>query len=176
MRRALVAVVAAAMLSSCASIPLSAIARGASFNEGNLGFLDARALRVKVALPEGFVLDVERTRLKASILSSSSSREAEYALQLLETMSERRGGGYFSKEMAATSYEMNLTDVSARSLRELQGSVASGKVKSFQLDVQVRLKQVPAGATSAKAWVDLLVSPMEGYFPLVDGGTVPVGM
>lgn len=176
MMRALVAVTVAAVLPSCASIPLSTIARGASFNESNLGFLDARALRVKVALPEGFVLDVDRTKLKASISSSSGSREAEYALQSLDTTSERRGGGYFSKEMAVATCEMSLTDPSARSLRELQGSVASGKVKSFQLDVQVRLKQAPAGATSAKVWVDLMVSPMEGYFPLVDGGTVPVGM
>jgi hypothetical protein len=62
------------VLSSCTSVPLSTIARGASFNESNLGFLDARALRVKVALPEGFVLDLDRTRLMASISSSSGPR------------------------------------------------------------------------------------------------------
>src|SRR5262249_33427411 len=136
--------------------------------------LDARAMRVKVSVPEGFVLDLDRTRLAASISSSSGSRQADFALQSIDTASGKRGGGYFSKEIAVTTYEMNLTDPSVKSLRELQGFVASGKVKSFSLDVQVKLKEIPPGATSAKVWVDLMLSPMEGYFPLVDGGTVDI--
>jgi len=172
--RVIATAILAAWLSSCTSMPLSAISRGASFNENNIAFLDAHGLRVKVALPEGFVLDLDRTRLKASISSSPGPREAEFALESLGTASEKRGGGYFSKEVAVTTIEMDLTDASAKSLRELQGSVASGKVKSFSLDVQVKLKESPPGATSAKVWVELMLTPMEGYLTLVDGGTVPV--
>ena len=174
MTRAIIAAILAASLSSCTSMPLSAISRGASFNENNIAFLDARGLRVKVALPEGFGLDLDRTRLRASISSSTGSREAEFALESLATTSEKRGGGYVSKEIAVTASEMDLTDAAAKSLRELQGFVASGKVKSFSLDVQVKLKEAPPGATSARVWVEIMLSPMEGYFTLVDGGTVPV--
>lgn len=143
MTRAIIAAVLAALFSSCTSMPLSAISRGASFNENNIAFLDAHGLRVKVALLEGFVLDPDGTRLKASISSPSGSREAEFALESLGTAPEKRRGGYFSKEVVVTAIEMDLTDASAKSLRELQGSVASGKVKSFSLDVQVKLKEAP---------------------------------
>jgi hypothetical protein len=170
----ILALAAAIFIASCSSVPLSTMVRGASFNEGNFGFLDARALRVKVAVPEGFVLDLERTRLAASISSSTGTRQADFVLQSIDTVAEKRGGGYFSKEIAVTTYEMNLTDPSVKSLRELQGFVASGKVKNFSLDVQVKLKEISPGATSAKVWVDLMLSPMEGYFPLVDGASVDV--
>jgi len=150
------------------------VMRSASLNENNFGFVNAAALRVRVSLPEGFVLDPAQTRLGASISSSSGSRHAELALEALSTKRATRGGAMWSAELAVTTYEMDLTEASARALRELQGLIASGKVKDVQLEVKVRLKQAPAGATSAKVWVDLMLSPLEGYFPLIDGGTVSV--
>lgn len=169
------AIALAALACSCTSVPLSTIVRGTSFNESTFGFVDARALRVKVSLPEGFVLDAETTRLNASVSSSGDPRRLELKLDPLTTLGGTRGGGMWSKEIAVTSFEMDLTDESVAELRAVQGLVATGKAKSVQLDVQVKLKSFPAGATSAKVWVELMLSPIEGYFPLIDGGTIPLG-
>jgi hypothetical protein len=165
----------AALATACSSVPLSTIARGATFNESNFGFLDARALRVKVSLPEGFVLDPGTTRLTALVSAPAGPRILDLVLRPLTTTSGTRVSGMWSREIAVTSFEMDLTDESAAGLRALQGLIANKKVTSVHLDVHVTLKTVPAGATSAKVWVELMLSPIEGYFPLIDGGTIPLG-
>ena len=137
-------------------------------------YVDARALRVKVSLPEGFVLDAAGSRLVAVAHSSEGTKRTELALDPLGTGPGKRGGGMWSSEVAVTSFEMDLTEDSVKALRELQREVATGKVKDVQLEVKVRLGAAPPGATSARLWVDLLMSPIEGYFPLIDGGTVAV--
>jgi hypothetical protein len=172
---AFLALILAVLLSSCASTPFGPVPGRTTFTENNLSFLDARALRVVVALPEGFELDVDRTQLRAAIYSSSSRRDESYALQLLDASPGKRAGGSLSSPVAVTTYEMNLTDGAARSLRELQGQVSLGNVKGFSLDVNVRVKQFPAGSTSSKVWIDLMLWPMQGFFTFVDGGTIPVG-
>ncbi|HUL55495.1 MAG TPA: hypothetical protein VLT60_00765 [Usitatibacter sp.] len=169
-----IALLLAVLACGCSSMPLSTLGRGASFNESTFAYVDARALRVKVSLPEGFVLDAAASRLVAVAHSSEGTKRTELALDPLGTGPGKRGGGMWSSEVAVTSFEMDLTEDSVKALRELQREVATGKVKDVQLEVKVRLGAAPPGATSARLWVDLLMSPIEGYFPLIDGGTVAV--
>ena len=167
-----IALLLAALACGCSSMPLSTLGRGASFNESTFAYVDARALRVKVSLPEGFALDAAGSRLVAVARSPEGTKRAELALDPLATGTGKRGGGLWSKEVAVTIFEMDLTEGSVRALRELQREVASGKVKDVALEAKVKLGAAPEGATSARIWVDLLMSPMEGYFPLIDGGTL----
>ena len=174
MTRILAVLFAAAFLAGCASSPLSSFGRGAAFNESTLGYVDARALRVNISLPEGYVLDVPTTRLVAVARSKTGTRETQLALNPVTTSTGKRGGGMLSKEMAVTTVEMDLTDESMGALRELQSFVGAGTAKEVELRVKLRLRQAPPGATSVKVWVDMRMSAMEEFFPLIDGATIPI--
>jgi hypothetical protein len=164
---------AALILAACASMPLSTLMRGASFNESTVGFVDARALGVKVSLPEGFVLDVSNTKLTALVDSASGQRKVTMTLEPVATTKGKRTS-VVSKDVEVTTFEMDLPEESVKSLRELQHLVAGGKAKKVSLDVSVSVSEVPPGATNVKLWVELMMSPMEGYFTLIDGGTLPL--
>jgi hypothetical protein len=165
-------VLAAALLAACASVPLSAIMRGASFNETTFGYVDARALRVKVSVPKGFAVDVPGTTLAALVESTRGSRRVKLTLDALSTIEGKRPEGLMRNEVDVTSFEMDLTEESVKSLRELQQLVAQAKVKRVSLEVNVNLAEAPEGATSVKVWIEILISPMEGYFTMIDGGTI----
>ncbi len=166
----------AALVAACGSVPMSTMVRGAVFNEENLSFVDARALRVKVSLPKGYALDVARTRLLADINSTTGQRKLEFTLDSIATTEGKRGGGMMSKEVDVTTVEMDLPDESVKALRELQHLVVEKKVKDVALRVNVTLSQAPPDATSVKVWIEMMLSGIEDYFPLIDGATIPLNV
>jgi hypothetical protein len=174
MMRIFIGLIVAALLAGCASSPLSAVGRGASFNESTFGYVDARALRVKISLPEGFTLDVVHTRLVAVVRSKEGTRQSDLALEPITTSEGKRAGALWSKDTGVTTVEMDLTEESRQALRDLQSFVGAGTAKEVELQVKLRLKQVPPGATTVKVWVDMRMSPMEEYFPLIEGATIPI--
>jgi len=162
----------AAGLVGCGSVPVATLMRLPTFNEGNVSFLDANALRVKVSLPKGFVLDVANTRIVAKVDATGASSNSPLALDYLGRADGRRRSGLLGKDVDVTTVEMDLTDESVKALRETQALIARGKLTGVSLKVDVNVKQSPPGATSTQVWVDLLLSPIEGYFPLVEGATI----
>jgi hypothetical protein len=84
----------------------------------------------------------------------------------------KRRGGLFSDDLPAIAYVLRLPDRSARAFHDLQKFVDPRNADAIDLKVAVAMKEVPAGATSMKVWIDLSLSAAQGYFTLVDGGTL----
>lgn len=163
------------LLAACGSAPLSTMMHGASFNEHNYGFVDARALAVKIALPHGFTLDAANTTLTAYVDSTTGSRKSELALEPLRTTEGKRASGMISsKEVDVTVFELHLTEESVKSIREWQRMVAVEKVKNVALEVRVKIAQAPEGVAAVQVWIEIMMSPMEGYVTAVNGSTIPV--
>jgi hypothetical protein len=43
-----------------------------------------------------------------------------------------------------------------------------------KLDVQLKLLSAPPDASAMRVWIDVMLSPADGYFTLVDGGSIPL--
>jgi hypothetical protein len=171
-RVAALAVVAS--LAACASMPLSTLARMSRLDAATLATLDGADLRVRVSLPEGYVLDAAGSRLALRLSGGGVTRESAFAMQQESTASRHVSRGLLGGTAAVTAYELRLTPASRRELAMVQQSIRDRPVSDVDVDVRVALSTAPKDATATTVWVDIALSPQEGYFPLVEAGTLPL--
>ena len=79
------------VLAGCASIPLSTAMRLSSLKPRTLAQLDPADVRVRVSLPNGFELNVPKSRLTVSLAATNGpSRKSQLGLSLLQTVRDTR--------------------------------------------------------------------------------------
>jgi hypothetical protein len=144
-----------------------------SMSDQSLLALDPQQLRTRVALPSGFELDVEQTRLSVDVSRVEGKWENhEYRLQLLSKMSDVRPGGLFHSNYPVVAYELALAPASAKDLLELQKVFQPGKDPGLNISVNVNLAAVPDNAESVRFWVDLKLRQSDTYMVLFDGAEI----
>ncbi len=166
--------IALLLLASCSSIPMSTLTQLGRLNERDLLSLDANVLRVKVSLPVAYPLDAENCELSLQVVSAGRPYRGTFHLEIEDTRSRSVSEGLFARSQPATEYVLRLTADSRLALRELQQSVHPSETSDVALDVRVALKSAPEGVMSTKVWVDVMLKKEQGYFALVDGGTLPL--
>ena len=163
----------AALLAGCASIPLSTMARMSSFDERSLIQLDPAQIRVRVAVPVGFEVDIEKTKLEIDLHDEAGNkRHGEFALSRLATTRSQRPGGFLRADVAANQYDLALTPESMKRLRELQAYAASHALKSYEMRVGAELGKVPEDAKALRFWADVKLSDRDAYMTLFDGAEI----
>jgi hypothetical protein len=163
-------------LASCASIPLSTIARMSHFDESDFATLDANAVRIRIALPQGFELDAANSRLRVKLVSGTREREDRFDLEAELVEPGTRGGGLFSAPVPCTVHVLRLTGPSRKTFGELQAFATEGRIDVIDIGVRPAFAAMPEGATSVTVWIDLLLSPSDGWFTLMDGARVELGV
>lgn len=161
-------------LSACASVPLSTMARMATFDERDFAALNADEVRVKITVPEEFGIDAKRSRLDVEV--TLSDRLHVGAFELEEEHNEPRtiSGGIFSKPTEGTAFVLRLSEPSRQKFRDLQRLVRLGQTDNIKLNVAAVLSAAPAEATGVTFWVDVLLSQRQGYFALLNAVTMPI--
>jgi hypothetical protein len=168
---AILAVVAVG-LSACGAIPLSTIARLSAFGESDFVALAPEVLRVRVSVPDGYVLDVGKVELAVEITVGATPETQRFHLQdVAEDHGLRDAGPIFGGIPVATT-TLRLADASQKAFRDVQRSATLRKASNIHLDVNVALRSAPAHADSMRVWIDLLLSREQGYFTLIDGGAI----
>lgn len=163
-------------LASCASIPLSTIARMSGFDEADFAALDPSAVRIRIALPEGFELDAEKSRLRVKVVSGTREREDQFHLEPELVEPDTRGGGLFSAAVPCTVHVLRLTEMSRQTFAELQAFATEGRINVIDIGVRPAFAAMPEDATSVTVWIDLLLSRSDGWFTLMDAASVELGM
>ena len=163
-------------LASCASIPLSTIARMSGFDEADFAALDPSAVRIRIALPEGSELDAEKSRLRAKVVSGTREREDQFHLEPELVEPDTRGGGLFSAAVPCTVHVLRLTEASRQSFEALQAFASEGRINVIDITVRPAFAAMPEDATSVTVWIDLLLSRSDGWFTLMDAASVELGM
>jgi len=163
-----------AALSGCMSVPIATMAKLDSFDETQFAQLDPSALRVRVSMPTGFVLDPYATRLVTTVTFGETKRRDEFRLERVSLLPSSRKGGFFSGDVPVASYELRLAPESVAAFRGMQALARPGNVKDLDMNVQVSLKDAPRGARELRAWVDMLRDPVEGWITLIDGGAIEI--
>ncbi|MGX5913767.1 hypothetical protein ACR0ST_03450 [Aliidiomarina sp. Khilg15.8] len=128
-------------------------------------------VRVRIAMPQGFEPDLERTQLKLEFRSEDDETyTADMSLSLHHTAEEVRSTGFFGSDMAVTSYELGLSPEGTKQMRDLQPYLLSEGKISFSVNA-------PFGATPEEAeevyfWIDVKLSADEPYLQLIDAARV----
>jgi hypothetical protein len=161
-------------LQGCASVPLSTLARMSSFSARDFAGLSADEVGVKIRIPRGFGLDVANSWLGIEVRSRAGIHNARFELDQVKSQVVALPGGFFSGPKPGMKYELRLSNSSAGAFRDLQEFVSQGKAEDINIRVVPKLSSSPEGATSIAVWIDLQLSEREGYFPLVDGTTIPL--
>ncbi|HET8898066.1 MAG TPA: hypothetical protein VFN09_04750 [Rhodanobacteraceae bacterium] len=166
-------------LAGCASIPLSTAVRMSSLSPRALAQLDPAAVRVRLAVPDGFEVDVPRCRLSLEVTGGDQSSTAAMSLRLLLRTSAHRPNGWFSPDLVVNLYELALTDDGVRQLRQMQQTVLAHEGGSVKFAVTSPFSSTPPNATEVMFWVDIKLASDAAYWPLIDGATLrftPQGM
>jgi hypothetical protein len=173
-RRTVVLAALVLSLQGCASVPLSTMVRMGSFSERDFSGLSADEVGVKIRIPRGFGLDVANSWLGIEVTSKAGIHDARFELDQANSQVVELPGGFFSGPKPGTEYELHLSNSSAGAFRDLQEFVSQGKAQDINIRVVPKLSYSPEGATSIVVWIDLRLSEREGYFPLVDGTSIPL--
>lgn len=161
-----------ALLSSCASVPLSTALRMSSFSEQQFASLRPEQIGIKIRFPQGFRLDVANSRLAIEVASSAGVHDTAFELEQTGVQAVQLSMGLFASRQPGVEYELRLSAASEQRFRQLQAFVSKAKVDDIAIRVMPRLAARPEGASSVDVWVDLQLKQDEGYFPLVSAASI----
>jgi hypothetical protein len=171
--RLFLVVLAAAVLTGCASIPFMTAARLSLMDIRSVLRLDPQQIRVRVAVPSGYEVDVEKTRLTLAVSNSSGTQESHACrLVLLGKMNDVRPGGMFHSDYPVVAYELALDPESVADLRNMQKATPPRKGLGFNLSFSSDLASINKGARSMRFWVDLKMKSSDAYMVLFDGAEI----
>lgn len=163
-------------LASCTSIPLSTIAKFATFNRDSFMAVKPDEVRVKIAVPHGFAIDPSRTHIKVTLKEEGKEEAAideALELRLLQSSPSMKRAGLFQGEIAVTEFELVLSDKGQRLLRKLQNIPRSEAKRTLSISVTKdflnHFLKRPSTAQSITFWIEMQLSKLDGYFVLVDG-------
>jgi len=168
--RALATAVCSLFIAGCMAIPLTTAVRLSAMDQQSLLSLDPEQLRVRVAVPTGFGLDIKTTQLQLVLTNDVGQRRSySYRLVLLRMVNDVRSSGMFHSKYAVVAYELALDSESISSIGGLQKTVPLDKNPRLALSVSSSFASSPPDAKFVRFWVDLKLRKSEAYFVLLDG-------
>lgn len=154
---------------SCSTVPLRTAMRMNAFDESKFASLNPHELRIRMAVPDGFNLNVAETRLEVDLTASGQNQQEKFALEQVSEGLGTRSSGLFASSQPVQIYILRLSDDSVRRFAELQRFVGSRKVEKLKFSASFAGHSSGKPAPALRLWVDLLFNPKEGYFTLVNG-------
>jgi hypothetical protein len=106
-------------LGGCVSVPLSTMVRMATFDERDFVQLDPDVIRVRIKLPEDFVLDPPRSSLGVKITSEAGDHSGEFKLEKITQGRVELSKGVFSGNVIGTEYTLRIAAQSKEEFRLL---------------------------------------------------------
>lgn len=168
-------VVFMALLCACASIPLTTAMRLSSLDEKTLVQLQPGDVRVRLAVPRGNEVDVERVRLTLDVRAEHApAAVADMRMRLLGVRNGQRSAGMFRADIPVVIYELALAPEGASQLRALQRNVMALKSSKtrFEFSVNTPFSKMVPDQREMQFWVDLKLRETDDYLPLIDGAKV----
>lgn len=158
------------LLGSCASIPLSTMAKLSGFGPENLTQLQADEIRIRLQLPTQAELDPKRTQLQLYISSAERQYDEKFAVRMISKTGGQMDDGWFSPPVPVQSYVFVLSDSGKQKFRELQQHLATAaKPEQYIFTASSVLTNLSPEINTVRIWADLQLSDKEGFFPLIDG-------
>lgn len=163
----------ALLLSGCASIPLSTMARFSSYDASDFVSIDPNEVRANITVPAEFAIDHAATTLSVSINGAGTENATSIPLQLIREDTVQLAGGWFASAKPGRRQTLRLTPPGVEMFRALQRTVAAHKLSSINFNVSWKFSQTPPDTKEISLWVDLQLSQKQGFFPLVRNARIP---
>jgi hypothetical protein len=155
----------ALVLSACSVVPLSTMWKMRSFSAGDFARIQPAELRVKILLPQGFTLDLDKNKPALQFRITTARGPTEGKLELTK-VSE---ADVVEKTGAKHEYVLKFADESLATFATLQKLARGvGEGTPASLNVGCSLKEIPPGVREGHITVSLLLFPEDGYFVLLD--------
>lgn len=165
-RTALVIALPASLCTACLSIPISTIARMATFSDDDFYAIDPTEVRMRITSDKDSSLQIDKTKLYFEVqkrdgavarVAGPVTVEREERLAPKETF---LGLGYQARHI----YVLKLNEQGIASFRSFQQSVKKRDLASVSISLEFDFE------TTEKATivVDLMLSKREGYFTVLD--------
>jgi hypothetical protein len=163
----------AMLVAGSASIPISTMLKLSSLDQQDLVQLDPAGVRVRVAVPVGFEIDVSEARLTLDLLDKSGKRDkGVFDLSLLRKHAAERSGGLFRGDVPVTVYDLALRPAAVTRFRQAQRFALENEIKEINFGVNFKFAAVPENARSVRFWADLRLRESGSYMTLIDGGEI----
>ena len=163
----------ALVISGCASVPLSTMARLGSFGKTDFASIDPKEIRVRIQVPEEFTIDPEHTVLNVTLATSATRAVRTFPLSFAGEELASIPDGLFSDPLRVRRQTLKLSDPGLELFAEAQRPLNSTPIKEIQFNVSWKFSKHPAIVTSVRMWVDLQLSAKAGMFPLFRDISIP---
>lgn len=163
----------ALLLSGCASIPLSTMARFSGYDESDFVSIDPSEVRARITVPEEFAIDPAATALSVSFNSAGAENATSIPLQLIREDAVQLDGGWFASSKPGKRQTLRLTPPGIEMFRTVQRIVAAQELDSIAFSVSWKFSQTPPDVKEMRLWVDLHLSQKQGFFPLLRNARIP---
>ncbi|MBA6340964.1 hypothetical protein H4J59_08175 [Colwellia sp. MB02u-10] len=154
-------------LCSCTSIPISTIAKMSTFGWEDFQAINSEEVKVKITVPDGFVLNSEESWIGIDINSSAGTHDGVFNLEQFESpYSETQR--HFLTNKKVTVYSLRFDKSSRAKFDQLQGFLSKSTVDDIAIRVVPKLRSFPTTAENIEVSIDIQFSSTDGYFTLVD--------
>lgn len=162
------------VLLGCSAIPLSTMLKMSSFDEQNFAELNGKDVRVRVRLPQPARLVVDKTELKTTLETQQGSHSAQLTLIAeSERTYHEMEGILFPEPVAYSEYVLRLSDDALQQFARLQTlAPARSQERKSSFSFTARFTDLQKDQDTVVFSVDLLLSPQDGYFTLLDNATL----
>ena len=168
-----VIVLLALLVAGCASIPLSTMLRLSQLDQQTLVQLDPAQIRVRVAVPAGFEINVAETRLSLDLdASAAGHNKSSFDLSTLRESGGTRSGGLFRSDIEVKVYDLALTRDAITRFRKTQQFALANEISEVNFSVTSKMASMPEDARSIRFWIDLRLRQADSYMTLIDGAEV----
>lgn len=174
------------LIASCASIPLSTMAKMATFGEQDFANLDPADLRVRLTTLDPFKLRPDSLYFEVDMKDAETKQPIEglpqgkFKLRVLSQERHTVDGGLFSDDASGNRYVLTLTQDQYEVFRAYQ-AFAVKKEKSTKSSGSFGVKfefekvePVEARPSETQLWIDLKLKHDEPFMTLVDGATMTI--
>lgn len=165
---------ASLILAGCSSIPISTMLKMSSFDEQDFASLDPAQIRLRMTLPKGNSIDLDRTRFNIDVTVAGQNLPGQYQLTEINHHNKVLKGGWFSDDRPQVVYLFGLTQPAQQAFKKTQQFVNNRKVTDLSLDVTVRFNDSPAiyPGSTIRFSIEALLNPAQGYITLFDDAKV----
>lgn len=167
-------ILATCLVFGCASVPLSTLWKLKSFDHNAFVELDPDTIRMKVTVFSKLKLNNDDTELGLELTNEQGSMQRSFSMHILSEVVVPATQTWLTQTPGYTQYTFRLSDDSINNFRDVQDFIATELHTTIGLDAHVGFVPSTLSENTAVFSIELLFSPQDGYFVLVEEAEVQI--
>ncbi|WP_347692899.1 hypothetical protein [Rheinheimera fenheensis] len=169
-----VVILVAALLNSCASVPLGTMLEFSTFGKEDFVALEPLEIRAKIHVDEPVLADVASAEMVLELTTDEGIRAFTFPLLLLSEEKIAPQVGFFSRSVGKTEYTLKLSDEAVKNFIATQRIIQDEQTGSVSFSVTTGFQQFPSNMTEIGLSVFLQLSEEEGFVTLFDAAKLNI--